>query len=169
MKPLNTWSSCLDEIGLDDNTAYLTPLLSAIPLTEALQAWHADFTVEVLHLGESLVWGDEQHLMATDSGFAREVLLRLNQHNVVWARSVCEADAFKWQEIVRCGNQPLGLRLYQLPLERSEFEYARLSPEHPANPSDQTIISRRSSFALPDGSKLLLTESFLPDLKHYEP
>ena len=165
MKPLNIWSSCLQ---LDDNMAYLTKLLQAIPLTNALKNLDADFSVQVQHLGATTVYADEQRFVNGASGFGREVNLCLQQNTVVWARSVCAANASAWHDIVQCGNQPLGLRLYELPLQRSEFEYAYLSPEHPANPSNQIIVSRRSCFYLQDASALLLTESFLPFLKHYE-
>ena len=65
------------------------------------------------------------------------------------------------------GTLPLGMRLYELPLERTEFEYAYLSPEHPANPCNETIVSRRSCFYL-QAAPLLLIESYLPVLKHYD-
>lgn len=167
MNPLNIWLSCQD-FKLDDNMTYLNTLLPAIPLTQALKQLHADFSVQVLRLDLDDVWGDEQGFIGTSLGFGREVCLSLQNQAVVWARSICAHDASQWHDIVQCGTQPLGMRLYQLPLERTEFEYAYLSPEHPANPSIQTIVSRRSCFYLQDGSPLLLTESFLPSLKNYE-
>lgn len=168
MNPLNIWLSCQGHFKLDDNMAYLNALLPAIPLTQALQQLHADFSVQVLRLGMDDVWCDEQDFIGTKQGFSREVCLSLQNQAVVWARSICAHDAHAWHDIVQCGTQPLGMRLYQLPLERTEFEYAYLSPEHLANPSTQTIVSRRSCFYLQDGSPLLLTESFLPSLKNYE-
>lgn len=147
---------------------YLTGLLPAIPLTQALKALHADFAVQVTHLGAVPIHVDEQDYIHAESGFGREVNLSLQNNVVVWARSVCDANAQDWHTIIQCGNQPLGMRLYELPLKRTEFEYAYLSPEHPANPSTQIIVSRRSCFYLQDASALLLTESFLPTLQHYE-
>ena len=65
------------------------------------------------------------------------------------------------------GTLPLGMRLYELPLERTDFEYAYLSPNHPANPCNEVIVSRRSCFYL-QAAPLLLIESYLPVLKHYD-
>ena len=50
---------------------------------------------------------------------------------------------------------------------RSIETAAYLSPEHPANPCNETIVSRRSCFYL-QAAPLLLIESYLPVLKHYD-
>ena len=164
MKPLNTWLSLENGFVLDDNMAYLSDILQAIPLTLALKAKCPQFSVDLLHLGGSEIGQDENVYVNTDQGYSREVALCLNQDAVVWACSVCAATDAAWHEIMDCGTMPLGMRLYELPLERTDFEYAYLSPEHPANPSDDIIVSRRSCFYL-QAAPLLLIESFLPDLK----
>ena len=167
MKPLDTWLSLDNGFTLDDNTAYLADILQAIPLTLALKAKCPQFSVQLLHLGHSVVANDEQVYIATEQGYSREVGLCLQQQTVVWARSVCAADAEAWHDIMDCGTLPLGMRLYELPLERTEFEFAYLSPEHPANPSNDIIVSRRSCFYL-QAAPLLLIESFLPILKSHD-
>ena len=164
MKPLNTWLSLENGFVLDDNTAYLADILQAIPLTLALKKIAPQFSVDLLHLGPSAVATDEQVYIPAQQGYSREVALCLEQQAVVWARSVCSAHDSAWHDIMDCGTLPLGMRLYELPLERTEFEYAYLSPEHPANPCNETIVSRRSCFYL-QAAPLLLIESFLPDLK----
>ena len=167
MKPLNTWLSLENGFVLDDNMAYLADILQAIPLTLALKALNPQFSVDLLHLGASAVAEDEQVYIPTAAGYSREVALCLQQETVVWARSVCSANDSAWHEIMDCGTLPLGMRLYELPLERTEFEYAYLSPEHPANPCNEVIVSRRSCFYL-QAAPLLLIESYLPVLKHYD-
>lgn len=169
MTPLNTWLSLEDGFQLNDSTACFADLLQAIPLTMALKRLHQDFSVSLLHLGASDIKPDEQAYFesaAGADGYSREVMLHLNQQAVVWARSVCLHQSVAWQDIMNCGVQPLGSRLYELPLQRTHFEYAYLTPEHPANPGDDLIVSRRSCFYLQDAS-LLLIESFLPTLHDY--
>ena len=168
MKPLNTWLSLVDAVPLDDNMAYLADILQAIPLTLALKALHGDFAVDLQHLGACGIQDDEQsHLQAPSRlGFSREVALCLDGEAVVWARSVCAEGAADWRDTMNCGTMPLGMRLYELPLARTEFEFAYLDPNHPANPSDAIVVARRSCFRLQD-APLLLIESFLPALKSH--
>lgn len=166
MEPMNTWLSAHHDFVLNDNTNYLASILQAIPLTLALKALHSTFHVELMYVGESVIRDDEASFFSNRIAYSREVLLCLNQEPVVWARSVCALENKEWQTIMQCGTQPLGMRLYELPLQRTEFECAYLSPQHHANPSEVAIVSRRSCFYLQD-APLLLIESFLPELKSY--
>ncbi len=145
-------------------------LLQAPSLTVALRDVHADFSVSLQHLGASELWPDEVGMFAqTVPVLSREVALQLQGQAVVWARSVCPAQAQSWCEVLDCGTRPLGLRLFDgsLPISRSPFEYARLPADHPVCQAyGADLMARRSVFVW-DGSPLLLLECFLPALKAY--
>ena len=68
MKPLNTWLSLENGFVLDDNMAYLSDILQAIPLTLALKAKCPQFSVDLLHLGGSEIGQDEKGYVNTDQG-----------------------------------------------------------------------------------------------------
>ena len=144
-------------------------------LTAALHQLNAEFSLQLLHLGEThfdeLFGGDGVSAFAGDTAlsstfFARDVLLCLDNTPVVWARSFCRADAHAWQQVLNCGTRPLGEILFDdaFPLSRSAFEYTRLSPNTPlAGYHGGAVAARRSAFNL-DGHHLGLIEAFLPAL-----
>lgn len=137
-------------------------LLETRSLTAALKATGAAFAVEVRFQGEIERIGADERL--ADAHYAREVFLHLDGVPVVWARSVCAADAHGWREVLNCGGQPLGARLFDGTLRavRSPFEYLR----KPLPDGSQTVWMRRSRFVCAEET-LLLTEAFLPALRPF--
>lgn len=144
-------------------------LLCQQSLTRALKALDAVFSVKLLYLGESAadVWLSD--VVGQERGFVRDVLLCLDDEPVVWARSRCAWEDTTWREILNCGTQPLGERLFDgsLALTRSPFEYTWLQSEQPlAGFTGTAFAARRSVFEL-NGGKLGLVECFLPSLMRY--
>lgn len=139
-------------------------------LTWALRQMKADFSVRLLYLGAmalpAFLADDEVEKM----GVGRDVYLCLNDEPVVWARSWCGADADMWQEVLDCGNRPLGERLFDgtLPLMRSPFEYASGQAVSLPMETSEAMLLRRSVFTWqPVGEQLILVECFLPALKQF--
>ena len=60
-----------------------------------------------------------------DEIFVRDVLLKLDGETVIQARSACRPDSRLWTELLDCGTQPLGERLFDgtLPLKRSDLSF----------------------------------------------
>ncbi|WP_107687540.1 chorismate--pyruvate lyase family protein [Neisseria wadsworthii] len=162
MQQTLNWQEQLPE-GLSEKLQWLMQQPS---LTAALRSLDTSFSVRLLHLGlsESRGWFSDRHFPA--QVFSREVLLCLSGQPVVWARSVCEADDAVWHEVLDCGTQPLGERLFNgaLPLVRTPFEYCSCGhvvlPYENASP----IAARRSVFSL-NGNRLGLVECFLDDFE----
>lgn len=140
-------------------------------LTKALRLLHQDFTVELRYLGEC---PDDLWLRQSEkeSVFVRDVLLHLNGEAVVQARSICALDAYHWRDLLDCGTQPLGERLFDgsLPLTRSSFEFTQMDALSLASPfinvENLPVLARRSQFNW-EGQSLDLIECFLPSLKKY--
>ncbi|MDO4641610.1 MAG: chorismate lyase [Neisseria sp.] len=158
MQPLLNWQPTLP-LGLSEKQQWLAAQPS---LTAALKSLDEPFSVRLLHLGlsERGVWFSDK--LFPDEVFARDVLLCLSGKPVVWARSVCHCDDVRWREVLDCGTQPLGERLFDgtLPLARSPLEFCAgggmVSP-HDGLPM---WALRRSVFDL-NGNKLGLVECFL--------
>ena len=144
-------------------------------LTLALKSLDGDFSVRLLHLGESTagVWLKDcsDGLYTDKAGFARDVLLCLDDEPVVWARSFCLAQDVFWRQMLDCGTQPLGARLFDgsLPLYRTPFTYTSADPSD-ALPlyghSGHAFAARRSAFTHQQ-SVLGLVECFLPALLRF--
>ena len=139
-------------------------LLATPSLTAALKATGADFAVRVRFQGEVAAEDLFSHERFAACHYVREVHLLLAGVAVVWARSVCAADALLWREVLDCGEQPLGARLCGgvLSAQRSDFTYfAGNVPEEAGE-----VWQRCSCFTLGD-ERLLLTEAFLPALTDF--
>ena len=93
--------------------------------------------------------------------FVRDVLLKLDGETVIQARSACRPDSRLWTELLDCGTQPLGERLFDgtLPLKRSDFEFLRF--EDSDHPSFRRPVTARRSYFDWNGETLELTEYFL--------
>ena len=130
-------------------------LLTVSSLTAALRASGKDFSVELVYLG--LTKGVENG----DEIFVRDVLLKLDGETVIQARSACRPDSRLWTELLDCGTQPLGERLFDgtLPLKRSDFEFLRF--EDSGHPSFRRPVTARRSYFDWNGETLELTEYFL--------
>lgn len=158
------WHKCLPTTQVD--SVALLALMQASSLTEVLTKRPHHFSVRLLHLGP-VAWqlheGGFIGLDSTDVLYGREVVLCLDEVPVVWARSVCAAQADHWRTLIDCGTQPLGARLFDgsLPLQRTTFEYAY---GHWADCApEQAVWMRRSAFTW-QGQFLYLGEAFLPSL-----
>ena len=112
-------------------------LLTVSSLTAALRASGKEFSVELVYLG--LTKGAENG----DKIFVRDVLLKLDGETVIQARSACRPDSRLWTELLDCGTQPLGERLFDgtLPLQRSDFEFLRF--ENSDHPSSRRPVAAR--------------------------
>ena len=130
-------------------------LLTVSSLTVALRASGKDFSVEPVYLG--LTKGTDN----SDEIFVRDVLLKLDGETVIQARSACRPDSRLWTELLDCGTQPLGERLFDgtLPLKRSDFEFLRF--EDSDHPSFRRPVTARRSYFDWNGETLELTEYFL--------
>lgn len=146
---------------MEKNLTALWPqsLLTTQSLTAALKASGAAFSVHVRFQGESEAIAADERLAARH--YVREVELHLDGIAVVWARSVCAADAQGWREVLDCGNASLGARLFggDVAAVRSAFEYLT----GPVPIASTPVYMRRSRFYCA-GEELLLTEAFLPAL-----
>ncbi len=147
----------------------ILPLLQINSLTQGLKQVCADFSVRVLHLGQTTRAEDEDCFVVDDALFCREVELQLSGQAVVWARSVCLQNAKNWQSVLDCGTQSLGSILFggQMQVVRSAFEYAVLPQTHVLSQAYQSAIYARRSMFTWQGETLLLQECYLPTLLNH--
>jgi len=149
-------------------------------LTERLIAHSQQFRVQRLYQGRGLCLLDEFaeiDLPRVEQVVEREVLLCCDEVPVVYAHTVLplHANAHQWPLFASLGNRSLGTTLFSDPLvQRGPLQYARLRPAHPLmrriaklalfNLSESHLLARRSVFTR-RGSKLLVTEVFLPTMR----
>ncbi len=197
MANLSEWRDGLKSIyDREPRFKVLDPLLRIQSLTAGLKSLGADFSVSLLFLGNRQIeaLGDPRFNALSDHNFfSREVFLLLDGIPVVWAQSLCQGvpsslekgrvNESRWLEILDCGTEPLGHKLFDgsLPITRTPFEYAVVKnppmfewgmeaqdyPDH-LEQSDHafdvpTFIARRSIFDWA-GDGLELTEYYLPAL-----
>jgi chorismate--pyruvate lyase len=157
-------------------------------LTERLVAHSQQFRVQRLYQGRARCLQDEFmeiDLPRVQQVVEREVLLCCDEVPVVYAHTVLplHANAYQWPLFASLGNRSLGTTLFSDPLvRRGPLQYARLRPAHPlmrriarlallelseqselSELSESYLLARRSVFTR-RGSKLLVTEVFLPAL-----
>jgi len=149
-------------------------------LTERLVAHSQQFRVQRLYQGRARCLQDEFmeiDLPRVQQVVEREVLLRCDEVPVVYAHTVLpsHANAYQWPLFASLGNRSLGTTLFSDPLvQRGPLQYARLRPTHflmrriarlteLSELSESYLLARRSVFTR-RGSKLLVTEVFLPAL-----
>lgn len=112
----------------------------------------------------------------------REVILRCDDHAVVYAHTVVplSASASQWPLFATLGERSLGTTLFSDPLvERGDLYYATLRAAHPlmrriadvamtagdSLDGRHSLLARRSVFRR-KGACLLVTEVFLPHIVH---
>lgn len=98
----------------------------------------------------------------------REVIIKLNDIPVVYARSIIPAHSLKgaWKQLGGLGSQPLGCILYKKNNAiRSKIEAAQL-PVFPFSMQQQPLWTRRSIFHQ-YGHGILVHEAFTPELKTF--
>lgn len=144
----------------------LLRLMRQQSLTTSLQATGLALNVHPAFQGQTVrLWEGEE--LDGNTFHVREVCLLLEQTPVIWARSICRQKAAQWIDILACGTQPLGIRLFGglAKIERGPLVFAAV----PTPLQDQTAYApwlRRSRFSL-DGETLVLTEGFLPQLTQF--
>lgn len=138
-------------------TASLQYIAQQPSLTYVLSQLNADFSVQLLFLGDKYHNNFFEQCMSK-AVFTREVHLLLNHIPVVWAQSVCLPQSI-WRSHLNCGNQSLGKQLFngQLTWQRSPIEFAQ-NQIYP--------LMRRSTFDL-HGDKLYLVECFYPEIQKF--
>lgn len=166
------WQPQLPETVLHSVSENAALLMQAQSLTAALRNTNHAFSVRLLRLGEDSfdpAFSDGLNPNNTDKWFSRDVLLCLNQTPVVWARSICRADADNWCGLLDCGTRPLGEKLFDgsLPLTRSPFEYTSPSQQHRLPGFDGHAFAARRSFFSWQQETLGLAEYFLPGLQSF--
>lgn len=111
---------------------------------------------------------------------AREVVLRCDEVAMVYAHTVLSlsANASQWPLFASLGNRSLGTTLFSDPLvRRGQLQFAKLAITHPLmqkmcalqliKENTHSLFARRSVFER-KGSKLLVTEVFLPEILENE-
>ncbi|MDO4693802.1 MAG: chorismate lyase [Eikenella sp.] len=163
LRPPLDWQSHFEGVA-----PALAALMRRQSLTAALMATGAAFAVDVRRQGRAQdLWADECLPAEAEAFYAREVHLLLDGVPVVWARSVCADDAAGWKQVLDCGVQPLGARLFGggIRAARSPFAFARV-PAGWLDGAEGSVWARRSVFAA-GGEVLGLTECFLPALQGF--
>lgn len=145
-------------------------------LTKKLQKNILPFSVNVIFIGEKKIYHDELKYFnnSFNKFYVREVDLLVGDIPVVKARSICYLNSNYWTRILNCGNNPLGIYLFnpQHKVVRSRWDFFWLNSRYPLLKLIKTdkIIARRSVFSINyirnNQDKLLLTECFLDDLRN---
>lgn len=141
-------------------------------LAASLKKIPATLSVQLLGLKSSTPLVDEEPYFFRENDpdiLAREVIIKLNQQSVVFARSICHRNSENWTDILDRGDRPLVDKLFNgsLPISRSKFEYRVMQPKPYLLSAPQLqepsslCLARRSIFWLEE-KPLLLTEIFLP-------
>ncbi len=128
------------------------------------------FSVRRLHQGWEVPLPSEQRLLDLPQrqvAIVREVVLRLDERSVVFARSVIPVSSLggSLAHLRRLQNKPLGAILFRDPgMRRSPFELARLRGDSDYLPAQlhqaEPAWARRSCFVL-QGHGLMVSEVFL--------
>ena len=160
-------------------TIYRNWLIDKTSLTARLQLRYADFRVQPLFQQNAKLIKDEAALLRlrlSEVSYVREVLLLGKNRPVVYAHSVLTHASLRgeWAKLGRLGNQPLGATLFANPrVKRTALTYKKLSRNHDLyhkavqhlDHRPPYLWARRSILSL-KCAKILVTEVFLPDIKH---
>lgn len=150
----------------------LNDFIYAPSLTAVLKQNRAAFSVRPTFSDTTDILPEETDYFPDISTiYAREVLLCLDATPVVAARSICLPNDAYWREILNCGTQSLGARLFDGKTEwqRSDFTVVyqhSLLQKRFRLPENKMIALRTSLFEY-QSQKLLLAECFLPALKDF--
>ncbi|MBQ9183698.1 MAG: chorismate lyase [Neisseriaceae bacterium] len=147
----------------------LNDFIYAPSLTAVLKQNRAAFSVRPTFSDTTDILPEEtDYFPDISTVYAREVLLCLDNTPVVAARSICLPDDAYWREILNCGTQSLGSRLFDGKTEwrRSDFtvvyQHSLLKQRFKSLP--ENIVALRTSLIEHNSQKLLLAECFLPTL-----
>jgi chorismate--pyruvate lyase len=150
-------------------------LLDRGSLTRRIQTRSRQFRVELLGLTRAPANRDERALIdatAHTSCAVRDVVLRSDSVAVVFAHSVAARRALKgpWRLLMALGTRPLGAALFADPrVSRQPLHFRQIRRGHelyrrvcgPLAIAPASLWARRSLFLF-RGSRLLVTEVFLP-------
>ncbi|MBO4575942.1 MAG: chorismate lyase [Neisseriaceae bacterium] len=150
----------------------LNDFIYAPSLTAVLKQNRAAFSVRPTFADTTEILPEEMPIFPDISTvFAREVLLCLDTTPVVAARSICLPNDTYWREILNCGTQSLGARLFDGKTQwlRSDFSvvYQHSLLKQRFRLPENTMIALRTSLFQHENRKLLLAECFLPALKNF--
>ena len=157
-------------------------LLDAGSLTRRIQLRSREFRVELLALTRAPANRDERALIETAARTAcavRQVALHSDGVAVVFAHSVAARRALKgpWRMLLTLGTRPLGAALFADPrVQRCSLRFRRVRRGHELYQNACRLLdvapaglwARRSMFVF-RGSRLLVTEVFLPAILALEP
>lgn len=157
--------------------AYRTWLTTDGSLTARIVACCAEFRVHVLRQALASPHVDEMRPLGLRRGeraWVREVVLLADGKPAVFAHSVLPRENARgaWRMVAGMGARPLGAALFADPrIERTPLEYRRLDARHTLWQAAVRAVgvpmpplwARRSLFRL-QGSSLLVTEAFLPEI-----
>ena len=150
----------------------LNDFIYAPSLTAVLKQNTAAFSVRLTFSDTSDILPEETvYFPDISTVYAREVLLCLNSTPVIAARSICLIDDTYWREILDCGTQSLGARLFDGKTEwtRSDFSVVNQHSllKQRFNRLPEKMLALRTSLFQHNNQKLLLAECFLPTLKAF--
>ena len=150
----------------------LNDFIYAPSLTAVLKQNRAAFSVRLTFSDISDILPEETpYFPDISTVYSREVLLCLDTSPVVAARSICLPSDAYWREILDCGTQSLGARLFdgKTQWSRSDFTvvYQHCLLEQRFRLPENKMIALRTSLFEYQSQKLLLAECFLPALKAF--
>jgi len=157
-------------------------LLDRGSLTRRIQSRCDRFRVEVLSQRIAAVDRDECAVIGVRAGAScvvREVGLNCGQRPVVFAHSVAARCALRgpWRMLSTLGARPLGSALFADPrIKRHALRFRQLNPRHELYRRACELFERppaclwaRRSLFVRRGSRLLVTEVFLPAILELGP
>ena len=157
-------------------------LLDRGSLTRRLQLRCDRFRVEILSQRIAAVDRDERAVIGVHLGarcVVREVSLYCAQRPMVFAHSVVEPRALRgpWRMLSTLGARPLGSALFADPrIQRHALRFHRLNSRHELYRRACELLERppaclwaRRSLFVRRGSRLLVTEVFLPAILELGP
>jgi chorismate--pyruvate lyase len=157
-------------------------LLDRGSLTRRIQSHCDQFGLEVLSQRRAVIGADERAIMGVhpdEKCLVREVSLNCSRRPVVFAHSVIENRALRgeWRALATLGGRPLTVPLFADPrVERYPLRFCLLNRRHVLHRRACNLLespprclwARRSLFVL-RGSRLLVTEVFLPAILTLKP
>jgi len=157
-------------------------LLNRGSLTRRIQRLCDRFQVELLSQRAAAADRDECAIIGLRRGVrcvVREVSLNCGHQPVVFAHSVVRTRALRgpWRMLATLGTRPLGAALFANPcVKRYPLHFRQINRRHKLYRSACELLerspaclwARRSLFVL-DGSRLLVTEVFLPAILELAP
>ncbi len=157
-------------------------LLDRGSLTRRIQLRCDRFRIEILSQRTAAVDRDECAVIGVRAGtrcVVREVRLTCGQRPVVFAHSVAALHSLRgpWRMLATLGARPLGSAVFADPsIKRHALRFRQLNPRHELYRRACGLLERppaclwtRRSLFVRRGSRLLVTEVFLPAILELRP